>query len=109
MTLHTYTPQPMSLPIINFLHLMVSEIEPRQNFRQSPAHPNAHPDTMGKINILTTGRNKLTYYYYFFCLFISKISWAIGVHVSSEWPPMDLDPDGKAMNQPRPHSSNRIV
>ena len=26
MTLHTYTPQPMSLPSINFLHLTVSEI-----------------------------------------------------------------------------------
>ena len=26
MMLHTYTPQPMSLPSINFLHLTVSEI-----------------------------------------------------------------------------------
>ena len=26
MTLHTYNPQPMSLPSINFLHLTVSEI-----------------------------------------------------------------------------------
>ena len=26
MTLHTYTPQPMSLPSINFLHLTVAEI-----------------------------------------------------------------------------------
>ena len=32
MTLHTYNPQPMSLPSINFLHLKVSEIWPRQNF-----------------------------------------------------------------------------
>ena len=30
MTLHTYTPQPMSLPSMNFLHLTVSEIQPRQ-------------------------------------------------------------------------------
>ena len=26
MTMHTYNPQPMSLPSVNFLHLMVSEI-----------------------------------------------------------------------------------
>ena len=34
MTLHIYTPhpQPMSLPSINILHLMVSEIQPRQGF-----------------------------------------------------------------------------
>ena len=32
MTLHTYNPGPMSLPIINFLHLMVSDIYPRQDF-----------------------------------------------------------------------------
>ena len=32
MTLHTYTPYPMSLPSINFLHLTVSEIEPGQGF-----------------------------------------------------------------------------
>ena len=30
MTLHTYNPLPMSLPNINFLHLIVSEIKPRQ-------------------------------------------------------------------------------
>ena len=30
MTLHTYTPQPMSLPSMNFLHLTVSEIQPGQ-------------------------------------------------------------------------------
>ena len=32
MTLHTYTPQPMPLSIINFLHLTVSEIQPGQDF-----------------------------------------------------------------------------
>ena len=43
MTLHTYTTQPMSLPSINFLHLMVSEIQPRQTFsRCSPARPSGH-------------------------------------------------------------------
>ena len=33
MTLHTYPPQPMSLPNINFLHLTVSEIYPGQDFQ----------------------------------------------------------------------------
>ena len=32
MTLHTYNPQPMSLPSINFLHRKVSEISPGQDF-----------------------------------------------------------------------------
>ena len=32
MTLHTYNRQSMSLPSINFLHLRVSEIQPRQDF-----------------------------------------------------------------------------
>ena len=32
MTLHTYTPQPMSLPSINILHLRVSEKQPSQTF-----------------------------------------------------------------------------
>ena len=32
MTLHTYNPQPMSLPCIDFLRLMLSEIYPRQDF-----------------------------------------------------------------------------
>ena len=32
MTLHTFTPKPMSLPSINFLHLIVSEILPREDF-----------------------------------------------------------------------------
>ena len=31
--LHTYNPQPMSLPSINFLHLMVPKIEPRQEIK----------------------------------------------------------------------------
>ena len=30
--LHTYTPHPMSLPCINFLYLMVSEIQPGQDY-----------------------------------------------------------------------------
>ena len=41
----------MSLPSINFLHLMVSEIQPGQTF--PAAHPPAHPDTMGENNTLT--------------------------------------------------------
>ena len=32
MMLYTYNPQPMSLPNINFLHLTVTEIYPRQDF-----------------------------------------------------------------------------
>ena len=36
MTLHTYTPQPMSLPSMNFLHLMVPEIQPRQTISCCP-------------------------------------------------------------------------
>ena len=32
MTLDTYNPQPMSLPITNFLHLTVSEIQLGQTF-----------------------------------------------------------------------------
>ena len=44
MMLHTYTPQPMSLPSMNFLHLMVSEIQPGQTIsRRPPDRPPAHP------------------------------------------------------------------
>ena len=50
MTLHTYTPQPMSLPSINFLHLTVSEIQPGQTISRRPP---AHPDTMGENNTPT--------------------------------------------------------
>ena len=32
MMLHTYNPQPMSLPHINFLHRMVAKIYPGQDF-----------------------------------------------------------------------------
>ena len=40
MMLHTYTPQPMSLPSMNFLHLTVSEIQPGQTIsRRPPARP----------------------------------------------------------------------
>ena len=43
MTLHTYTPQPMSLPSMNFLHLTVSEIQPGQTIsRRPPARPSGH-------------------------------------------------------------------
>ena len=36
-------PQPMFLPSINFLHLMVSEIQPRQTFSHHPTgHPHIH-------------------------------------------------------------------
>ena len=49
MTLHTYTPQPMSLPSMNFLHLTVSEIQPGQTISRLPAHP----DTMGENNTPT--------------------------------------------------------
>ena len=45
MALHTYTPQPMSLPSMNFLHLTVSEIQPGQTIYRRPP---AHPDTMGE-------------------------------------------------------------
>ena len=50
MTLHTYTSLPMSPPCINFLHLTVSEIQPRQTFSRRPP---AHPDTMGENNTPT--------------------------------------------------------
>ena len=33
MTLHIYTPKPISVSTINFLHLKVSEIQPRQDFK----------------------------------------------------------------------------
>ena len=51
MTLHTYTPQPMSLPSINFLHLIVSEKQPGQTFPFDRLP--AHPDTMGENDTLT--------------------------------------------------------
>ena len=40
MTLHTYTPQPMSLPSMNFLHLTVSKIQPGQTIS---CRPNTRP------------------------------------------------------------------
>ena len=36
MMLHTYRTLPMSLPSMNFLHLIVSEIQPRQTFSRHP-------------------------------------------------------------------------
>ena len=54
MKLHTYTPQPMPLPSINFLHLTVSEIQPEQTFSGlPPTRPPAHLDTMGENNTPT--------------------------------------------------------
>ena len=50
MTLHTYIPQPMSLPSFNFLHLTVSEIQPGQTFSHC-LHTN--PDTIGENNTPT--------------------------------------------------------
>ena len=51
MTLHTYTPLPMSLPSINLLHLTVPEIQAGQTF--PAAHLPSHPDTMGENNTPT--------------------------------------------------------
>ena len=48
MTLHTYTP---SLPIMNFLHIMVSETQPGQTFPTAPL--NAHLYTTGEKNTHT--------------------------------------------------------
>ena len=50
MTLHTYTPQLMSLPSMNFLHFTVSEIQPGQTISRRPP---ANPDTMGENNTPT--------------------------------------------------------
>ena len=38
MTLHTEIPPPMSLPSINFLHLVVFEIHSKQDFPSSPSN-----------------------------------------------------------------------
>ena len=55
MTMHTYNPQPMSLPSINFLHLTVSEIQAGQTFpaARPPDRLPTHPDTMGENNTPT--------------------------------------------------------
>ena len=49
MTLHTYNPQSISLPSINFLHLTVSEIQPGQDFQTeghySKVKSRSHHDT----------------------------------------------------------------
>ena len=62
MTSHTFTPLPMSLPSINFLHLMVSEIQPGQTFsRCPPTHSPAHPDTMGESNTPTALKGRASH------------------------------------------------
>ena len=45
MTLHTYTPQPLSLPSMNFLHLTVPEIQLGQTISRHP--PNCPPGHHG--------------------------------------------------------------
>ena len=50
MMLHTYTPYPISLPSINFLHPTVSELQPRQIF--PPDRRPTHPAAMGENNII---------------------------------------------------------
>ena len=51
MMLHTYTPQQMSLPCTNFLHLMVSEIQPRQTFSRRP--PTCQPIGTPRVKTIT--------------------------------------------------------
>ena len=51
MTLHTYTPQPMSLPSMNFYTLRFLRYSPDKLF--PAARPPAHPDTMGENNTPT--------------------------------------------------------
>ena len=47
-------PHLLSLPSMNFLHLMVSEKQPRQTFSRRPnARPSAHPDIMSENNTCT--------------------------------------------------------
>ena len=61
MVLHTYNPKPMSQQNINFLHLTVSEIQPKLTIfpltahkpEQPPECPNADTDTMGENNTQT--------------------------------------------------------
>ena len=55
MTLHTYNPQLMSLPNINFLHLTVSKIQPRQDFiGQGQRSNQVHTMTLHTYNPLPT-------------------------------------------------------
>ena len=54
MTFYIYTPQPMSLPSINFLYLTVSKKQARQtSSRRLPTFLSSHPDTMNENNTLT--------------------------------------------------------
>ena len=50
MTLATYKPKTMPLPSINFLHLTVSEIEPKQDVQTAHLHP--QPMSLPRIHIL---------------------------------------------------------
>ena len=73
MTLHTYTPQPMSLPSMNFLHLTVSEIQPGQTISRRPP---AHPDTMGENNTPTALKGcGVTMSLYPFVVHILPLEW----------------------------------
>ena len=74
MMLNTYTPQQMSLPSINFLHLMVSEIQPGQSFFLPPSHrPSGHhgckqyPDSLEGVWV------KILYFYHFKGKFLFQI------------------------------------
>ena len=58
MTLHIYIAKQMCLPSINFLHILVSEIQPRQDYYScfllvQPTHLPTRLDAMGEINICT--------------------------------------------------------
>ena len=47
-------PQPMSVPSSNFLHLVVSQIQPGQTLSQVLPETPLHPDTMGENYTPTT-------------------------------------------------------
>ena len=66
----------MSLPSINFLHLTVSEIQPRQNFSLCPP---ANSDTMGENNTPTAlmGCGVKTKYQILFGLPQMLVQWRV--------------------------------
>ena len=80
MTLHTYNPQPMSLPSINFLHLTVAEVQAGQTSSQRPP---THPDTMHENN--TPGKNMQV-------LYLLKVGLYHLVPVSCGWGRSDKRP-----------------